>query len=54
MMHVRNIERHDCVQLFQEKEHLCLLAFGTGIMKLCIFWNFEVLLTKLFQKFLEV
>jgi hypothetical protein len=48
---------HDYVQLSQEKEHLWLLAYGIGTMKLCICWNFEVLSTKLFQlfqKFLEV
>jgi hypothetical protein len=31
-----------------------LLTSGTGIMKLCIYWIFEVLSTKLFQTFLEV
>jgi hypothetical protein len=54
MMQVRNTELHDYVQLSQEKEHLSLLASGTGTMKLCIYWNFEVLSTELFQKFLEV
>jgi hypothetical protein len=54
MMQVWNTELHDCVQLSQEKEHLWLLASGTGTMKLCICWNFEVLSTELFQKFLEV
>ncbi len=53
MMWVWNTEFHD-LQLFQEKEHLWLLTSGTGIMKLCIYWIFEVLSTKLFQTFLEV
>jgi hypothetical protein len=54
MMQVWNTKLHDCVRLSQEKEHLWLLAYGIGTMKLCICWNFEVLSTKLFQKFLEV
>jgi hypothetical protein len=54
MMQVWNTKLQDYVQLSQKKEHLWLLANGIGTMKLCIYWNFEMLLTKLFQKFMEV
>jgi hypothetical protein len=54
MMQVFHTKLHDCVQLFQKKEHLWLLTSSTITMKLCVCWNFEVLLIELFQKFIEV